>query len=701
MSRDKTCSEVPLLPAIEASGSGLSHAQDPRQPHFTSRFPIPIPAPAPMKARTPNENKSETAPPLLESVSVAPRSSGAGTAEIRAHTRSAMSICWNLQFWLLLIFIIRQAQRFYTLSNRPQSVGPSPERRSRSRGVTSELSTGESSWRAASSGRQKSPTSRSAEVPDHKSLQTISTDTSGQNSRSGCAPDTNQSNDDRRSIGHSNSPGIQTREELGRHLEELKDSTLTQKASAQENREKVPNRKKEELQEGHPSSLEEKTPEDTTSSAKSVVKDENSGDDCPTSSITHNKELDYRPVEKSLLDIFNGLFVGFDPLARFNERENCCIANTKEGNRCTRLIKHIDVSEIQRLLTRLSAPYATERLNSELLPLINLVLCGRSHRKDVRKLAENLSRGASVDNDITVTATAARTVEKQNKWRPKKSRACPTEATLQTPRYNLRGNHKYQTKLPQFTRWQPADSRNLSVLALVAKTMRKPLTRTEEKPGWLYVYWNQSNFGYRKIGYTTVGVAMRLRKWETQCRHRAEQITQSSQREGLQEMKEEEKVPHVRRLEALVHATLKEDRYCEPCCAACHSCHREWFNVKDPHKIQSVIAFWSEWIRREPYEFVEGEGKWMLKAQFEKEVEAMYQRLEKLENERQQQSQAATRPGPRRNERRGSERRNPNRRNPHLPETRRLRRLQWITAEPFTLPFKGLREEDNFIFWLR
>ncbi|KAL2057046.1 hypothetical protein ABVK25_002785 [Lepraria finkii] len=517
--------------------------------------------------------------------------------------------------------------------------------------------------------------SRGAEVPDRQSLQIISTDTGSQNSYSECAPDTNQFNDDRKSIGHSNSPEIQTKEEFGRHPEDVKDSALSQKASAKENSEKFPGKKKEELQEGHPSSLEETTPEDTTSSAKSGVNDENAQDDRPISSISHNKEPGSRPVEKSVLDIFHGLFVGFNPLARFNERENRCIANTKEGNRCTRPIKQIDVSEIQRLLTRLSAPYETERFKSELLSLVNLVLCGRSHREDVRKLAENLMRGASVDNETTAAATAARAVEKQNKRRPKKSKARPTQATLQIPRYNLRRTLNYQTNLPQFTRWQPADSRGLSVPALVAKTMRKPLTHTEEKPGWLYVYWNQSNFGYRKIGYTTVGIPTRLRKWETQCRHRAEQITQSSQREGLQEKKEEEKVPHVRRLEALVHATLKEDRYCEPCCAACHSCHREWFDVKDPHKIQSVKAFWSEWIRRGPYGWVEAEGEWMLKAEFEKEVEAMCQRLEKLENETQQ-PQAAIRLGPRRNERRGNERRNPNRRNAHLPETSRSRRLQ-------------------------
>ena len=81
---------MPLSSAIEASGSGLSHAQDPRQKGFTFRFPIPTPPPTPMRARSPNDNESETAPPILESISGARRSSGAGTAEIRAHTRSAM-----------------------------------------------------------------------------------------------------------------------------------------------------------------------------------------------------------------------------------------------------------------------------------------------------------------------------------------------------------------------------------------------------------------------------------------------------------------------------------------------------------------------------------------------------------------------------------------------------------------------------------
>ena len=582
-----------------------------------------------------------------------------------------------------MTFISRRAQIVYSPSRRPQSVEPSPERGSPSRDLTNELSISESSGKAASSDIQESPASRSAEFPTRQMLQTISSDNSSQNFRSSYAPDINQSNGRRIGIDHSTFPEIQSREEFGHHLEEMKDLALNQEPSAKEKGEHTPNQKKDQLQEGYPLNLENETPEDTRSSAESGVDDENAQGDRPKSPISRIKDLGSRAVEKSVLDIFSGLSVGFDLLARFNEQANCCIADTKGGNRCTRHIKQTDVSKIREMLPRLSAPYETQRLYSELLSLVNLIFCGRSHRENVRRLAEKLRRGVSVDNETTTTATTAHTVEKQNKQRPKKSKARPTQSTPQIPHYNLRSKPVHHTNLPQFTSWQPAASQKVSVRDLVAKIMRKPLTRTDERPGWLYVYWNQSNFGYRKIGYTTVATAARLRQWEKQCKHRAEQITQPSECEGLQE---DEKLPHVRRLETLVHATLKDDRYCEPCCAACQRCHREWFDVRDPHKIHRVKAFWSEWISREPYEFVKEKGKWMLKAEFKEEVDDVCRRLEELEK-KTQQSQPAVRLRPRGNERRGSGRQSPNRRNGRLPELRRSMRLQGMEAESLTISF--------------
>ncbi|KAL8702677.1 MAG: hypothetical protein Q9201_004153 [Fulgogasparrea decipioides] len=121
-----------------------------------------------------------------------------------------------------------------------------------------------------------------------------------------------------------------------------------------------------------------------------------------------------------------------------------------------------------------------------------------------------------------------------------------SQATPQTPHYNLPRSRNCQTNPVQFIPWQPDRSRRLSIRALVAETMRKPVNGKEKKLRLLCVYWNQSNFGYCEIGYTTVDIATRLRKWETKCRRRAKQITQSSQQEGPQERREEEKSPACR-----------------------------------------------------------------------------------------------------------------------------------------------------------
>ena len=88
-STDGTRGEVPLSSVVEASDSGLSYAQDPRRLHSTFCFHIPTPATTPTRARTPNNNESETASPVLESVHDTPRSSGAGTAEGRSYTFDA------------------------------------------------------------------------------------------------------------------------------------------------------------------------------------------------------------------------------------------------------------------------------------------------------------------------------------------------------------------------------------------------------------------------------------------------------------------------------------------------------------------------------------------------------------------------------------------------------------------------------------
>jgi hypothetical protein len=91
-------------------------------------------------------------------------------------------------------------------------------------------------------------------------------------------------------------------------------------------------------------------------------------------------------------------------------------------------------------------------------------------------------------------------------------------------------------------------------------------------------------------------------------------------------------VPHVYRVEALVHAELKDCRYREVGCS-CSRSHIEWFRVSEPHA-RSVVEKWSEWVGRKPYEGVVSgrkgaKMKWMLKRSTgDKEIEKLCQPLE-------------------------------------------------------------------------
>ena len=153
--------------------------------------------------------------------------------------------------------------------------------------------------------------------------------------------------------------------------------------------------------------------------------------------------------------------------------------------------------------------------------------------------------------------------------------------------------------LADYRPYQPAGSRGLAVSTWVKEQAKKPLTTLERKTGYLYVYWNRANFGVYKIGYSCVDVKLRLRRWQTQCKHTAQ---------GLYWTPVE--VPNVRRLERLVHAELKDYRVEEKCCRGCKKSHKEWFNV-DLKLIVKCIKFWTAWVRKEQYEGVGSE--WRLK----------------------------------------------------------------------------------------
>ena len=154
--------------------------------------------------------------------------------------------------------------------------------------------------------------------------------------------------------------------------------------------------------------------------------------------------------------------------------------------------------------------------------------------------------------------------------------------------------------LPNYLPYQTKDSHDSDVSEWVIQQAEKPLTPRERKAGYLYVYWNKSTFGVYKIGFTTRNVDERLREWERKCKHTAQKQYESPFA-----------VRNIERLERLVHAELKEYRVKEYGCHGCLKNHDEWFNGVGLKVILKSIAFWTEWIMKEPYKKINGE--WSLK----------------------------------------------------------------------------------------
>ena len=108
--------------------------------------------------------------------------------------------------------------------------------------------------------------------------------------------------------------------------------------------------------------------------------------------------------------------------------------------------------------------------------------------------------------------------------------------------------------------------------------------------GYIYVFGHYSNESYLKIG-RTVDLAERLNKWNRSC-YRTHLYKRDETNGKI-------KVPHVKRVEKIIHTELKNMRHmvkCDPCGGH----HNEWFKVNEAD-VFSVIKKWEEWILKRSY----------------------------------------------------------------------------------------------------
>ena len=385
-------------------------------------------------------------------------------------------------------------------------------------------------------------------------------------------------------------------------------------------------------------------------------------------SVGRSEDLSQVPVgaspSTSALDRFNKIVANCDAMERFQEPNRCLGSTKKGGLRCRRPIISKNREAAAQLLAKLAAmdiqTNAPNCVIDGFRKLIDLAVC-HNHCKDLHEEVDQLvlpeppNDNASPSNGPIPEDNIPKFKFEEVPDPPRMSEssrisdghgvhAVDTSWCRESPKWTLR-------YLPDYRRFYKSQSSyESSVENWVMKQVATPLTDPELDEGYLYVYWNQTTFGVRKIGYTSIDVSERLKKWESQCKHVAEEQYRSSSI-----------VRNVKRLERLVHAELKAYRVKEHGCHGCSGNHDEWFDGVDFGIIRESIDFWTEWIMEGQYENVN--GKWFLKKDAGKKLQHVFKLCNRISvaNAREGEEKSTTISPPRYNLRRRSETRSPSR----------------------------------------
>ena len=332
--------------------------------------------------------------------------------------------------------------------------------------------------------------------------------------------------------------------------------------------------------------------------------------------------------------------VPFDVHTRLKNSASLCVAFTKGGERCSRQAQ--DSALVQGSLKVLIMHYGHQDYKSflsELKTFIHQALCGRSHRKpaiDRIKTLEITTRGdsdkerceealahlfgaedassfclwAKAISDLRDPQTQQVSVD-QHKTSVENhsiSNSVTTEIELHVAlstdpistsilsttkmsvatTFSFSGFHPYQSKKNKILRPSFA----------LRQAVEANLTESDLKSGSIYIFWLKGiSFGHLKIGRSK-HPHKRIQEWNKQCKH--EHVF----------VKDMIKVPHVSRVERLIHQELKDIRKSMKC-AGCKAEHREWFEISESNA-RRVVEKWQNWIQQHPYE-KDQTGKWTLK----------------------------------------------------------------------------------------
>lgn len=336
------------------------------------------------------------------------------------------------------------------------------------------------------------------------------------------------------------------------------------------------------------------------------------------------RKIEVECVRKSLYKI-----MPLEIIQHIREDSSRCPAWTTKGSRCR--IRH-STGPIIPSIENLASVKISELL-SQIQWLINAALCSTHRRVALRDIEE-----WKADFEKLSTVQGPQDSFFFRDWRllaiaswicfiSKEAASQKDKSASPLPRINadLESKRKQINPIQEF---KPYITTALveGLAEDIRKLVDRPLLPSEvNKEGFIYIFWQIGNFGHLKIG-RSADVGRRLKEWEKQCKKEiGAHFPDLDGDEGHEDL---QKVPHICRVEALVHMELLEHRRIERRCPGCSKSHKEYFEISPENAIQ-VVRKWINWMRSLPYEkrTIGGKEQWVLKSEESKHLADLCQPL--------------------------------------------------------------------------
>lgn len=281
-----------------------------------------------------------------------------------------------------------------------------------------------------------------------------------------------------------------------------------------------------------------------------------------------------------------------------SEKQTCIWYLSKEKRRCKRGFNDVDKSKAFQLRTAILSSPPHQVPLEQLKEYACLKCCNHHHRRAIienglaellaDKWQQELAHGGSLR--LAGIPSIPSAIAKTNTVQELQSNGQTTHRTIQT---RLLSRQEAETGATPTSIVATESVRSAfrpyksSRPQSVSAKLIMPLTPSS-KLGSIYLYVRASSPGYVKIGYSH-DVRSRLQEWQRSCGYKPILIAALHN------------VPHMQKVESLIHYQLAEAWRKEQRCKKCFREHQEWFEIDADDAIKAA-GQWCEWMRQaQPY----------------------------------------------------------------------------------------------------